>query len=257
MPDWRASPIGLPAVLLPASREQIRKLGWRLASADRPSADDLCLLEELVACHMRALELARPRLDGLAQTVGTAPLHITHRAKTTQTIIEKLRREHGMSLARVQDLAGIRVVAAVTYAQQDGLVAEIVRRFPPDPREARVVDRRASPSHGYRAVHVIVSLDGVSIEIQVRTVMRHIWADLMERLADRLGRQIRYGEPPTPPAGISQDKAEKIVREMMTLSARLTELIVTRPAGQAFPLDEFLNDTRTAFADIMLEEMDL
>ena len=100
-------------MLLPASREQINKLGKRLASSDPVSDDDLRALEELTACHLTALELARPRVDGLAADWGPRPLHITHRPKTTQTIIEKLRREHAMQLARVQDLAGIRIVGAL------------------------------------------------------------------------------------------------------------------------------------------------
>jgi hypothetical protein len=90
-------------VLLPASREEINRLGRRLAADDPISDVDLQALEELTACHMAALELARPRLDGLAEHVGADSLPITFRAKTTQTIIEKLRREQGMNLARVQD----------------------------------------------------------------------------------------------------------------------------------------------------------
>lgn len=245
------------SVLLPASREQIRKLGERLASGDPVSEDDLHLLEELVACHMRALELARPRLDGLAEAVGTAPLHITHRAKTTQTIIEKLCREHGMSLARMRDLAGIRVVGAVTFDGQDGLAAEIARRFPADPRPPRPVDRRARPSYGYRAVHVEVTLDGVTIEVQVRTYLQHMWADLMERLADRLGRQIRYGEPPTPPEGVSQQEAEAVVRAMMAYADQLAGTMLTPVPGQAFPLERFLRDMRAAVSGLFPEGIDL
>jgi ppGpp synthetase/RelA/SpoT-type nucleotidyltranferase len=205
-------------VLLPASREQINKLGKRLASDVPVSDEDLHALEELTACHMTALELARPRVNDLATDLGITPLHITHRPKTTQTIIEKLRREQGMALARVQDLAGIRIVGAIKFEEQDRLAMEIVRRFPADPREPRIVDRRANPSHGYRAIHVIVSLNGVTIEVQVRTLMQHMWADLMERLADRLGRQIRYGEPPVPPPGMNIEQARGILRAMMSTS---------------------------------------
>jgi hypothetical protein len=211
-------PVGFRTVLLPASREQINKLGKRLASGGGVSDDDLRALEELTVSHLTALELARPRVNGLAVDTGTAPLHITHRAKTTQTIIEKLRREQGMALARVQDLAGIRIVGAMRFDEQDMLAEEIARRFPADPREARTVNRRANPSHGYQAVHVIVSLDGITIEVQVRTLLQHVWADLMERLADRLGRQIRYGAPPVPPPGMNLDTAQTIVKGMMDIS---------------------------------------
>lgn len=235
-------------MLLPASREQIRKLGERLASGETASDTDLRLLEELVACHMQALELARPRLNGLAEAVGTAPLHVTHRAKTTQTIIEKLRREHGMSLARMRDLAGIRVVGAVTFDGQDQLADEVARRFPADPRDPKIVNRRARPSYGYRAVHVEVTLDGVTIEVQVRTAMQHIWADLMERLADRLGRQIRYGEPPTPPPGLSQESAERIVRVMMALADEWAEEDVAMPGDVVHDIDQFLDRAWASFS---------
>lgn len=221
---------------LPTTRGQIRRLGERLAAGD-PVPDDLHALEELVACHLAALEIARPRLDGLAETVGTGPLHVTHRAKTTGTIIEKLRREEDMNLARMQDLAGIRIVGSFTLAEQDRLVEEITGRFPADPRDPKIVDRRAEPSHGYRAVHVIVSLDGISIEIQVRTFMQHVWADLMERLADRLGRGIRYGAPPVPPLGVSQESAQTIVTGMMGISAQWAAEAPDVPGQAALHLD--------------------
>ena len=60
-----------------------------------------------------------------------------------------------------------------------------------------------------------MTFEGVNIEVQIRTVRQHIWADLMERLADRLGRQVRYGEPPVPPDGMSEAYARVLMRIMM------------------------------------------
>jgi ppGpp synthetase/RelA/SpoT-type nucleotidyltranferase len=197
-PELGAGPLLLVGMPLPMSRTQIEKLGKRLAADTDVTDADLNALEDLVACHMHVLEHARPRLDGLEAAIGTPQLHITHRAKTTQTIIEKLRRQDRMALPRMQDLAGIRVVGAISIAEQDQLAAEIARRFPADPRGPVITNRRDKPSFGYRAVHVIVTLDGITVEVQVRTLWQHVWADVMERLADLFGRQIRYGEPPTP-----------------------------------------------------------
>jgi ppGpp synthetase/RelA/SpoT-type nucleotidyltranferase len=205
-------------VPLPTSRSQVNKLGKRLAAAAVISAEDIAMLEDLIACHQETLERSRPRLNGLAEAVGCPPLYVTGRPKTTATIIEKLRRSPTGPLSRIQDLAGFRIVGGLTFGQQDQLRDEIVRRFPADPREPDVVDRRAAPSHGYRAVHIIVCVEDVSIEIQVRTLHQHMWANLMERLADRLGRQIRYGAPPVPPAGMTQQAAEEVVRVMMEVS---------------------------------------
>lgn len=56
-----------------------------------------------------------------------------------------------------------------------------------------VVDRRKRPSHGYRAVHVIVDHRGKLIEVQVRTVLQHAWAQLSEKLSDEVNSAIKYG----------------------------------------------------------------
>jgi ppGpp synthetase/RelA/SpoT-type nucleotidyltranferase len=67
-------------------------------------------------------------------------------------------------------------------------------------------------------VHVVVSLDDVNVEVQVRTIGQHVWADLMERLADRLGREIRYGEPVPMRPGTSPEAGRVIVDAMMSLA---------------------------------------
>jgi hypothetical protein len=234
------------------SRNQIKKLGGRLAASSEISAADDQMLEDLIACHLEILERGRPRLEGLGEATGVGPLHVGLRPKTTGTIIDKLRR-HGdsMPLHSMQDLAGFRVVGVFSFAKQDDLAAEICRRFPADPREPRIRDRRAEPSYGYRAVHVIVSLDDITIEIQVRTLGQHLWADLMERIADRLGRGIRYGEPPVPPAGTSMESAESIVSAMIKMS---DEWVVDAPA---FPpdvvnrLEEFTETIWSGFAQAL------
>lgn len=206
---------GMP---LPTSRNQINKLGKRLAASAEISSEDSAMLEDLIACHQETLEQARPRLDGLEEAVGTRRLYISARPKTTGTIVEKLRRSPNGPLSGIQDLAGFRIVGDITFDQQDALCAEVIRRFPADPREPAPRNRRLEPSHGYRAVHVVVWVDDVSIEIQIRTVAQHVWANMMERLADRFGRQIRYGGAPVPPAGVSQESAQSIVDAMMGLS---------------------------------------
>jgi ppGpp synthetase/RelA/SpoT-type nucleotidyltranferase len=90
----------------------------------------------------------------------------------------------------------MRIVGGFDRGGQDVLVAGLADLFSGERRTPRVVDRRAEPVQGYRAVHVIVFPQGIPIEIQVRTRWQHEWAELVEKLADRVGRGIRYGEPP-------------------------------------------------------------
>jgi hypothetical protein len=132
-------------------------------------------------------------VERVRNAVGVSP---TSRVKNTGTILEKLRRYGGSWLKSIQDLAGMRIVADFDRLGQDALVEQLLELFSAEKRAPKIVDRRTDPVQGYRAVHAIVFPEGVPIEIQVRTVWQHEWAELFEKLADRVGRGIRYGERP-------------------------------------------------------------
>jgi len=171
-----------PAPLL--SRSQIRKLGSRLRKPDPPTVEDLELLERVRVAYGQIL-------DDVVRTLFDHGLPSTGRLKTTRTIVEKLRRNPSMGLLTMQDIAGTRIVAEMDRDEQDGMVERLMGLL----QNAEIVDRRANPSFGYRAVHVIAREQGYPVEIQVRTGLQNAWAQVFERLADVVGRQIRYGEP--------------------------------------------------------------
>lgn len=125
-------------------------------------------------------------------------VRLTSRLKNTGTILEKLRRSGGGSLPNIQDIAGIRIVVDATLDEQTALAERGAALFTGERREPKIVDRRDDPSHGYRAVHVIVHAHDLPVEVQVRTRLQHQWANTFEKLADIVGRGIRYGEPPDP-----------------------------------------------------------
>lgn len=166
---------------LPISRSAMDALGKRLR-APRVDAQDWALLLTVLAEYQDALDSVKIRLEQL----GLAP---TIRVKSTGTLIDKLNR--GSSLKSVQDLAGARVVVSGGWAEQDRVVGLVKNEF----AGSRVIDRRSNPSHGYRAVHVIVAQADVPVEVQVRTELQHVWAEAIERLGDAWGRELRYGEP--------------------------------------------------------------
>ena len=163
------------------SKTKIDRLGDRLKRGS-PSDDDLRLLDE----HRRSFS---PAYDSVIGTIREK-LHLdpTGRpAKSTSSIAEKLRRE-SIRLSQVQDIAGCRVIVTDIIAQ-DNTIATLRETF----SDIRVMDRRLNPSHGYRAVHVIVTTEGGSVEIQIRTSLQHFWAELSERLADVVDSSIKYG----------------------------------------------------------------
>jgi ppGpp synthetase/RelA/SpoT-type nucleotidyltranferase len=163
------------------SKTQVDRLGDRLREGP-PSESDVKLLDEYRRSFGQAYETV----------VGTVrdQLHLepTGRpAKSTSSLIEKLHRE-SIRLSQVQDIAGCRVVVA-DVAEQERVIGSLREVFP----GVSVVDRRANPNYGYRAVHVIPRISGKLIEIQVRTPLQHLWAELSEKLSDVFDPAIKYG----------------------------------------------------------------
>jgi ppGpp synthetase/RelA/SpoT-type nucleotidyltranferase len=179
-----------PPVAGRLSNAKMEQLGKRLIATDRPAPEDLDLLHEILLERSDQLERSIARVH---DELGLSP---SSRVKNTGTILEKLRRQGGWTLASMQDLAGMRVVGSFDRRGRDDVVTRVCALFSAEERTPKVIDRRAAPMHGYRAVHVIVFPDGAPIEIQVRTARQHEWAELFEKLADLVGRGIRYGGHP-------------------------------------------------------------
>ena len=108
-------------------------------------------------------------------------------AKSTTSIIEKLHRE-SIRLSQMQDIAGCRIVVKDINKQEEvvGALREVFSK-------ASIVDRRKRPGCGYRAVHVIVNSAGKLVEIQVRSLLQHLWAQFSERISDKVDPKIKYG----------------------------------------------------------------
>lgn len=163
------------------SKNQIDRLGNRLREGDISDAD-LRLLDNYRRSFTDAYE------DVVGRIRDELSLEPTGRAKSTTSISDKLRRE-SIRLSQVQDIAGCRLVA-VDSKHQEEVVNQLKVMF----EKTTVVDRRQHPSHGYRAVHVIVESRGKPIEIQVRTSLQHLWAEVSEKISDVVDPAIKYGE---------------------------------------------------------------
>ncbi len=167
----------------PLSKTHIDRFGDRLR-ADFHGKDDV----ELLDAYRRSFDDAYQTVVGTLRELGFEP---TGRpAKSTLSIIEKLRRE-SIRFSQMQDVAGCRIVVP-NVVDQDSAVATMRAAFP----SATVVDRREKPSYGYRGVHVIVEISEKPIEIQVRSWLQHLWAELSEKLSDVRDPGIKYGAGP-------------------------------------------------------------
>lgn len=178
---------------LPISGTRLQNLTTRLREGTETSRD-LRALADVLVYYRRVLAEAHEQVERLCANLPYAQ-PVAPRVKTLRTTLRKLERlPQVRSLAHIRDLAGMRVIVHGTRSDQDELVDRLVALFC-DERPPKVIDRRADPRTGYRAVHLEIRRRGVLMEIQVRTALQHRWAESFERTADKVGRGIRYGEP--------------------------------------------------------------
>ncbi|WP_448811733.1 hypothetical protein [Agromyces bauzanensis] len=142
--------------------------------------------------------------------LDTRPFEVTSRPKTIDTLRQKLQRDHATPLPSIQDIAGVRFEAEMSLDEQDAVVNAIAGRFGHD--ESAIKDLRVSPHSGYRAVHIWLRLDA-RVEVQVRTHLQGMWANMYESAADHFGRGIRYDELPNDP---DERKIVERLRELST-----------------------------------------
>jgi ppGpp synthetase/RelA/SpoT-type nucleotidyltranferase len=166
----------------PISGNQLKKLTQRLRDGTE-TPDDLHALADVLLYYRQVLERAHNEVTRLCAEIEHAE-PMAPRVKTLKTLMEKLHRQ-----------SELRIVVHGTRVDQDEVVARIGAELPDDDRPPKLIDRRADPRSGYRAVHLEVRREGIPIEVQVRTNLQHRWAELFERAADRLGRGLRYNEP--------------------------------------------------------------
>jgi len=107
-------------------------------------------------------------------------------AKTTISICEKLYRSP-IRLSQMADIAGCRIIVPDMIVQGESAY-KINDSF-----NCKIVDRIKNPSYGYRAIHVIVKRGIFSVEVQIRTELQHLWAELSEKSVDLFGSEVKYG----------------------------------------------------------------
>jgi ppGpp synthetase/RelA/SpoT-type nucleotidyltranferase len=156
------------------------------------ASDDLVMLENWRASHLYVINTFQAFLRSRRNNFQDGEITIAQRLKRRPTIIDKLSREPGMSLSRMHDIAGCRLI----FDEVDHL-----RAFRNGVLNSRIghelvgnqhrYDYIASPkSTGYRGIHDIYKYkvrsqggqkwNGLRIELQYRTKVQHSWATAVE-----------------------------------------------------------------------------
>ena len=157
----------------------------------QPSYSDfLVWYDDLQAAVQKKLR----RLD-LSSLLGGQPLRITGRAKTIDTLRQKLLAHPTWALPSIYDIAGVRIEAEMNLLTQDAVASLVAGELGCNFHEV-ASDTRATPHSGYRALHLRVPSAAGRFEVQVRTAAQGEWANLYEHLGDKYGRGIRYDMMP-------------------------------------------------------------
>jgi GTP pyrophosphokinase len=184
------------------SKTQIKRAGEVLKHVDTAAEADLLAailtVDDWRAAHALPLRRVNANLRYYVRKAGVAVPEVTQRLKRFSTVVDKLQREPGMALSRMEDIGGVRAILP-QQAQIDIIVSALrtqprwkIRRL----REY-VEGRDPGPkSDGYRAVHVIVEKDGYYVEIQLRTPWQDAWAQSVEQDTRRLGARLKFGAGP-------------------------------------------------------------
>ena len=162
------------------SAGEIKRAGEALARGDSDK-EALMVAENWRASH------AYPLYEITGWLQDMFPDHIiAQRLKRMESIVAKLRRSRGMSLWRMQDLGGCRII--VDSIEEVYAVIEKIKANTGKYVIKRETDYILSPrASGYRSYHMILEYHGVEsydrnmlVELQVRTKLEHMWATAVE-----------------------------------------------------------------------------
>ena len=140
-------------------------------------------------------------------------------------MVEKLRRSR-TDLSRLEDIAGCRIVLPTMIEQQ-----QVLDRIRGAWEVMRERDYQVTPRDGYRALHVVVRVQGRPVEVQVRTLLEDAWANASEALARSVDPEIKYGGGPS------------AAREILDNASLICDGLDARLAGHYEPEDTCDPDT--------------
>lgn len=179
----------IDAVKFPGgSKSRISRAGDNVRNGTA-SIEDLKIIEQWRAAHRSVLNTFQAILR--TRTKGTN-VSVAQRHKRKNTIFDKLQRLPSMQLARMDDVAGCRLIFKDIKS---------LNRFRETFHKARFNHKRRNDSNkynyinnpkntGYRGIHDVYEYDvnsesgkglvGLYIEIQYRTLVQHAWATAVE-----------------------------------------------------------------------------
>jgi putative GTP pyrophosphokinase len=170
------------------SKSRVNKAGDMVRNGTA-NQDDLRVIDEWRAAHRGVLNTFQAILRRRTRGTGVS---VAQRHKRKNTIFNKLARLKGMSLSRMDDVAGCRLIFDTISGLDDFRESFHRARFKHkrrnDPDKYNYIK---NPKYtGYRGIHDVYEYDvnsvvgenlaGLYVEIQYRTLVQHAWSTAVE-----------------------------------------------------------------------------
>lgn len=170
------------------SKSRVNRAGDNVRKGNATS-QDLQIIDEWRAAHRGVLNTFQAILRNRTRGSG---ITVAQRHKRKRTIFDKLHRLPGMQLARMDDVAGCRLIFKNLSGLNDFRTAFHSAHFNHKRRnDLDKYDYIKQPKEtGYRGIHDVYEYDvnsaigqnlaGLNVEIQYRTLVQHAWATAVE-----------------------------------------------------------------------------
>lgn len=230
------------------SRKVIRKAGEILRSKNisiKEYFEAVAILSQWRSIHSYPINTFQSYLRTKIKRDNYSSALVAQRLKRMPSIIEKLKRFPNMQLERMQDIGGVRVILENiedVYKLHESIVQSRSFRHQVElPPKDYIRDPK---SDGYRSLHQVFKyknkkhpeLNGLRIELQIRTKLQHSWATAVETLSIVERSSFKTGE--------GSDQFKRFFR----LSSALFSLDEGKPI-----LEEYRNTNRDKLVKNLVE----
>ena len=188
------------------TRGELDRTGERVRSGVA-TPKDLILLDNWRASHLYVINTFQSSLRARrARLSWGSEVTIAQRLKRRPTIIDKLSREKGMSLSRMHDIAGCRLIFpnldALRKFRNGVLSSRAGHQLVGDQDRYDYITR--PKTSGYRGIHDVykynvssaggVKWNGLRLELQYRTEVQHAWATAVEISDIVSATRLKFGQ---------------------------------------------------------------
>ena len=231
--------MSLVEVFTVPAKKLVRKAGSVLAGRSDVMTEDQAMdvLSKWRALHAYPINTLQAYLRGVLKRNKFAGAIVALRLKRTPSILEKLKRFENMSLDRMQDIGGLRVIV--------DNIADIYRLHQLMLNSTRFKHQLDLPPHdyikspkndGYRSLHQVIryqnesheELNGLRLEIQIRTNAMNFWAtaehSLRYKYSGNIPQDLQDRLKNCAEAAFHLDQEMATIREEITNAQRLNEI---------------------------------